>query len=224
MAQFTLWLVGVGVLQTLAAFLGYLVANKSARTAHENAVVALAQKETNDRLLLATQESAKAAERALHMTERAQVGVPYTDWEVAFPEDRSMGDLRYEIRYNIANSGRTAATITDIQVFGGLEGSGPDSRPPAISFSDTPLPPEWEGKAVIGAGQVIPQTWTSLASDEELRSLWDGKSVYWIQGRVRYRDVFGIAHYTKFSSRLFLSPAGRGTFSFPLDEGYSDGD
>lgn len=161
-------------------------------------------------------DSTELAREALHSTERAQVGVPYTDWKVILPDEQSFGDFSFSIGYKVTNAGRTHAVISHVASFGTW--LNPGDLPFPMKFSDKDS--EWEGEAIIAAGQTIPQTFTPLLDDEELHRLWQGQVFYWVQGRVSYRDTFDRPHYTNFTARLHMPTK---TFSFVLKKGYSDG-
>jgi len=68
-----------------------------------------------------------------------------------------MGDLSFTIHYNITNSGRTHAVITHIALFGTRQDAGLGEDPGPVQFAKEKS--DWEGQAIIAAGQTIPRTW-----------------------------------------------------------------
>lgn len=117
MATFTFYLVVVGVLQVIAAWLSYRVASKSAAHAHDSAVIALAQKRLGDRQLdlvraqtAISKTNADAAQQAADIAAMS-LAVTQRGYLVFHPVWIGDGDGGPALRYKWSNDGNTPLTI-----------------------------------------------------------------------------------------------------------------
>ena len=162
--------------------------------------------------------AAKVSADALMIAERAQLAVPYGEWRLETDLDNADRRRQATIHYNIKNLGRTAAVVNSLRVFMSRHESR--DTPPPMKFGDLDPDPSFSG-ALIGPSDSLPRTVLPffLASDDEREKLASGELLYWIQGRIEYRDVFKTPRFTNFTARVHLPSS---TFVFDYRQGYND--
>jgi hypothetical protein len=187
MAMFTLFLVVVGVLQLGAAAFSYGVARQNARTAHKQAIIALAQKRLGDRQLkhIETQveigrTNAEAAALSANVAKQTLVISHRAFLHVAHIEITPWGSANPEIAVRLKNTGRLAATITGWAATVQL-GAMPAVRNP------------FELTLYGNAGPVAPEDVATLKAP--LETTWgpdEWKAL--ITGKMRF-NPWGVIHY-----------------------------
>ena len=153
--------------------------------------------------LFAIRRQATIAEKALTTSERAWVGVGF---------DRSYHLGNDFIDLQIFNSGKSVGHIKDVQLFG-LEavekGKSLPDKPKSVQ-------PPGLGTWSIFPGESTIQRWDVRLDQEDISEVVAKTKLLPIYGFVRYADIFGDEHITKFY-RVWLEDVGQlnGKFMIP---------
>ena len=130
-----------------------------------------------------------------------------------------MGDLKFQAKPEIKNTGHTPAKNLRIQIKAAIL---PVPLPNDFGF---PLSPRTEGAAMLGAQQtaMLSAVVDEFVPDEEVAAIKEGAArALYVWGLITYDDIFGESHSTKFCQWLTWLP-NRTVFGYYIP-GYNDGD
>ena len=167
------------------------------------------QAEASARAAKATEASVEAAKDMSKRQLRAYLAVVVGEAVFQERRERPEGDLLFEARPVLVNTGRTPARKIRFKARAALY---PIPLPSGMNLPETG--DEGTGDAMLGIEQsgTMSAVVEGFCLDEEVNEIKQGilgKRGLYVWGRIDYEDVFGDAHYTRFCQHIYWDRAGK---------------